>query len=330
MITQPRTLAVIPALKLDKQSAVVASIVGFGILAGAAFVFVRILVRELTPLQLVGARTATGAFAVMAFVSLSRASFRVSLLWTPGVILLALLDSVIPYLLIAYGQAHVTSATTAILVATMPLFTTLFASVAGQGQAPHSTAVAGVLAGFGGVAILVGPKALTADTSATPSLIALLIAASCYAAGTVHAKNLLKHDTPLALTAAKLVVSAALVLPIALTVDGGGNFTAMSSGGYASLVALGFGSTGLARCVYLWAVSESGSVRASLVTYIAPVAAIILGWVILHETPALRELAGALLVIGGVFWVIGNPAAVVRKLAKTFLAGHLSAESAPP
>jgi drug/metabolite transporter (DMT)-like permease len=250
----------------------------------------------------------------------------VSLLVTRGVILLALLDSVIPYLLIAYGQLHVTSATTAILVATMPLFTTLFASLADRHHAPQASALTGVVAGFGGVAVLVGPQALTTGASATPGLAAILIAAACYAAATVHARTLLKRDTPIALTAAKLVVAAAIVLPIALAVDGAGNLTTMSSGGYASLVALGFGSTGLARCIYLWAVSEGGSVRASLVTYIAPVSAILLGWLILHESPAPRELVGAVLVVGGVAYVIAGPSTAVRLLAKIGVIGRRSME----
>ena len=63
---------------------------------------------------------------------------------------------------------------------------------------------------------------------------------------------------------------------------------------------LGLGSTGLGRCMYLWAVGKAGSVKASLVTYIAPVVAILLGWPLLGETIDARMLAGAGLIVSGV------------------------------
>jgi drug/metabolite transporter (DMT)-like permease len=135
------------------------------------------------------------------------------------------------------------------------------------------------------------------DAAAT---LAILLAAASYAAATVYAKGLLKIATPLALTGAKLTMAAAIVAPLAMVVDGTDNFGVMSNEGWASLAALGFGSTGLGRAVYVWAIGKAGSVNASLVTYIAPVVAIVLGWVLLGETVDLRTLGGAAMIVAGV------------------------------
>jgi len=135
------------------------------------------------------------------------------------------------------------------------------------------------------------------DAAAT---FALLLAAASYAAATVYARGLLNIATPLALTGAKLTIAAVIVVPLALTIDGPANFVAMSNEGWASLIALGFGSTGLGRAVYVWAIGKAGSVKASLVTYIAPVVAIALGWSLLGETVDLRTLGGAAMIVAGV------------------------------
>jgi drug/metabolite transporter (DMT)-like permease len=285
--------------RISGQNSVLLAIVGFGVLAGAAFIFVKVLVAELTPLQVVASRTVAGSVAVSAVMLLTRTRMPISAAFVRGVLILGVLDGVAPYLLVANAQMHVSSATAAILVSTMPLFTTLFAWWSLQDHSLGPATVAGIAAGFAGVIILAGPGALDVsnDTAATGGL---LLAAASYAAATVYAKGLLKIATPLALTGAKLTIAAAIVAPLALVIDGTANFGAMSNEGWASLVTLGFGSTGLGRAVYVWAIGKAGSVKASLVTYIAPIVAIALGWAVLGETVDVRMLGGGALIVAGV------------------------------
>ena len=286
--------------RISGQNSVLLAIVGFGVLAGAAFIFVKVLVAELTPLQVVASRTMAGSVAVAGVMLLTRTRVPTSMAFVRGVIVLGVLDGIAPYLLIAHAQVHVTSATAAILVSTMPLFTTLFASWSVREQSLGPATLAGIVAGFAGVAILVGPDALDLRGNDTGATLAILLAAASYAAATVYAKGLLSIATPLALTGAKLTIAAAIVSPLALVIDGTGNFGTLSNEGWACLVVLGFGSTGLGRAVYVWAIGKAGSVKASLVTYIAPVVAIALGWSLLGETVDLRMLGGAAMIVAGV------------------------------
>ncbi len=286
--------------RISGQNSVLLAIVGFGVLAGAAFIFVKVLVAELTPLQVVASRTVAGSVAVSAVILLTRTRMPISAAFVRGVLILGVLDGVAPYLLVANAQMHVSSATAAILVSTMPLFTTLFAWWSLQDQSLGPASLAGIAAGFAGVIILAGPDALDVRSNDAGAMGALLLAAASYAAATVYAKGLLKIATPLALTGAKLTIAAAIVAPLALVIDGTANFGAMSNEGWASLVTLGFGSTGLGRAVYVWAIGKAGSVKASLVTYIAPVVAIALSWSLLGETVDVRMLAGATMIVAGV------------------------------
>jgi drug/metabolite transporter (DMT)-like permease len=217
-----------------------------------------------------------------------------------GIVVLGVLDGIVPYLLMAHAQVHVTSAMAAVIVSTMPLFTTLFAMWSAREQAADPAALFGVVCGFGGVVVLAGPQSLDLRTGDSLATLAMLLAAASYAAATVYARGLLSIASPLALTGAKLTIGAAVVVPLTVAMDGVGNFGALSNEGWLCLVILGFGSTGLGRTMYLWAVGEAGSVKASLVTYIAPVVAIALGWSLLGEAVDARMLAGAALIVTGV------------------------------
>ena len=97
--------------RISGQNSVLLAIVGFGVLAGVAFIFVKVLVAELTPLQVVASRTMAGSVAVVGVMLMTRISMPKSMAFVRGVIVLGVLDGVAPYLLIAHAQVHVTSAT---------------------------------------------------------------------------------------------------------------------------------------------------------------------------------------------------------------------------
>ena len=286
--------------KLVNQHAVWLAIVSFGVMAGAAFILVKVLVGELTPMQVVASRMLAGSIAVSAVVIATRTSMPKSVKFVRGIVVLGVLDGVAPYLLIANAQIHVSSAMAAVIVSTMPLFTTLFAMWSSREQSAGPASILGVAGGFAGITLLAGPGALDFGASDSAATLAMLLAAACYAAATVYSRSLLAQASPLALTGGKLAASAAIVVPVAFAMDGTSNFTSMSGEAWVCLVVLGFGSTGLGRCMYLWAVGKAGSVKASLVTYIAPVVAILLGWSLLGETIDARMLAGAALIVSGV------------------------------
>ena len=127
------------------------ALAGFGMLAGCAFLFVKVLVGELTPLQLVAARSLTAAITVGSVMLITKARVPLTRSYLKGAVLLALLDGLIPYVLVAWAEIHVTSGVTALLIATMPLFTTVFAAMSGDRERVSRQVVVGVLSGFAGI-----------------------------------------------------------------------------------------------------------------------------------------------------------------------------------
>src|SRR5687768_694627 len=165
-------------MRMLGQQSVFLAILGFGVLAGAAFIFVKVLVAELTPLQVVASRTMAGSIAVVGVMLLTRTGMPRSAAFVRGVLVLGVLDGVAPYLLVAHAQVHVTSATAAILVSTMPLFTTFFAWWTLREQSMGPSALAGIVAGFAGVTLLAGSDAFDMRGNDATATLAILLAAA--------------------------------------------------------------------------------------------------------------------------------------------------------
>jgi drug/metabolite transporter (DMT)-like permease len=273
-------------------------VVGLG--SGSAFMFTRIAVEELSPLQIVFARVALGVPPVWAVMALTRAWTPPSLSLIRGVTLLALLDTIVPLLLTAWAGSRIDSSTAAVLVSTMPLFTVLIAAATRQDEDIGGTVLLGVVTGFLGVIVLAGPQALDPSSSDGAGIAAVVLASIAYAAGAVYARSLLKRGDPISLTGLKLTVSLVVLAPLALGLEGAGTYSSLQTDTLLAVTVLGIGSTGLGRCVHLWMVRRSGSVRSSLIGYAIPVIALFLGWAVLDEPLTEQKLAGAGLIVVGV------------------------------
>jgi drug/metabolite transporter (DMT)-like permease len=286
---------------------VVLGLLGFGVTAGSAFMFVKLLVGEITPMQLVAGRVAIASVPLLVLMAIAGSMPKLSRPFLAGAMLLAIIDTIGPYLLISWSQQHVSSSTAALVVSTMPLFTTIIASSTAGDEGMSSGAVLGLASGFLGVGVLAGPEAFDVTSNSALAVFAVLFAALCYAVGAVYSRTLLRLADPLALSAVKLALATFMLLPATAATDGLGAFESLSRAGWLGLITVGFVSTGIGRCVYQWVIARAGSVRASLVTYIVPVVALLFGWVFLDEPAGPATLAGAVLIIVGVALVMFGP-----------------------
>jgi drug/metabolite transporter (DMT)-like permease len=309
-------------LLANKQTRVLLGLIAFGVTGGAAFMFVKLLVGELTPLQLTGGRVVTAAVPLLVMSALARSLPRLSSELLRGLTILAVLDTIAPYLLIAWAQLHVNSSTAGLLIGTMPLFTASIVAVTGREEAIAPTALAGLCTGFLGVALLAGPAAFQAGSASSLGVLAAVASAALYASAAVYSRTLMHLADPLGLSSVKLVIASLLLVPLAVAGGGLNAYGALSTHGWLALFMVGFVSTGIGRCVYQWVIVEAGSVRASLVTYIVPLVAILLGWLVLKEAVTAATIAAALLIASGVAGVLYGAqmsrlvAAVAQALAR--------------
>jgi drug/metabolite transporter (DMT)-like permease len=225
----------------------------------------------------------------------------------------ALIEISLPFPLIAFGETRVSSSTTAIAIATVPLLASLLALRFAPGERLGGRRLAGMLIGFAGVAALVG-----IDVSGSPSELlgigAIVVAACGYACGPlIMTRGLGGIDgrammgVSLALAAVALTPLAALDAPTAVP----------PAGALAAIVVLGLLCTAAAFVAFAELVRTAGPTRATIVTYVNPVIALALGVALLGEQPGAGAVLGLLLILAG-SWLSTDgrlPRRVERRLA---------------
>ena len=106
-------------------------------------------------------------------------------------------------------------------------------------------AATGLIVGFLGVGLVVGPGALDFTSGSSLRVGAVILAAACYGAGAVYSRTLMRFADPVGLSAIKLSIATLILAPATVGLDGVGDYGSLSSQGWLSLVAVGFISTGL-------------------------------------------------------------------------------------
>jgi len=225
--------------------------------------------------------------------------------------------NIAPFALIAWGEEHIESGTASVLNSTMPIFTAIFATSLLPEERFTTARAGGLVVGFLGVLVLTGDEAFDVTSSSVLGQLAVIAASACYGIGSVFSRTLLRSTDPLGLSALQVAAGAVLSLPILLAVEGRPDYS-LSIEAWLCLLALGAGATGVAYVAYLWLIDVTGSVRASLVTYIIPVVGLFLGWAVLDESIGINIVVGSALIIGGVAMVLrgGSPGTQTRPVAQ--------------
>lgn len=284
-----------------------ALLIALGCVWGASFLFIKVTVDQITPLELVTGRLVFGALAVLPFVLYRRLPFVREPSMIGKLAVLAVLSNVGPFALIAWAEVHIETGVASVLNATTPIFTAIFAAAVLTEERFTAGRALGLAMALGGVVVLGGRDILNLTESAVLAQLAVVGASACYGAGAVYARTLLRSGDPLGLSAVQLLFGGAAAFALALAVDGAPDYS-LNAKGWLSLLALGVLGSGFAYVVYLWLIDNLGSVRASLVTYIIPVIGLLLGWAVLDESIGVNTAVGAALIIGGVASVLRGQA----------------------
>ena len=268
---------------------------------GSAFLFVKLGVATVPPATLVAGRIALAAVVLTAMVL--AAGVRLppwGRRWRP-IAVLALLGNVVPFLLISWGQQFVDSSLAGILISAMPLGVLVLAHRFVPGEHLTARRVTGFFTGFAGVVLLIGPAALAGLGGAAAAMfaqLALVGAALCFAGNSVYARLTVREDF-LAAAAAVMIVATAVSVPLALAIDRPWTL-APSATSVAAIAWLGVGPTAVATIVYFRLIALAGPSFMSLVNYLSPVMALVLGVGVLGETPGANAYLGLALILSGI------------------------------
>ncbi|MDF2687491.1 MAG: transporter permease [Microvirga sp.] len=266
---------------------------------GGSFLFVGVAVRELPPLTIVATRVLTAALALLLVLRVMGVSLpRTRQAWA-AFLGMSILNNVIPFTLIVWGQTHIASGLASILNATTPLFTVIVAHYLTADEHLTGQKFAGVIVGFIGVAVMIGFAAMASWDATILAQLAIL--------GAVFGRRFKTMGIPpLATAAGQVTMSSMLLLPMALIVDRPWTLAMPSTEAVLSLVALGLVSTAVAYLIFFRLLACAGATNVGLVTFLIPVSAILLGVLILGETLAVRHIIGMALIGAGLILIDGR------------------------
>jgi drug/metabolite transporter (DMT)-like permease len=292
-----------------------AMLVALSVLWGGSFLFVGVSVRELPPLTVVTLRVGLAALALLAVLRVMGIAMpRERRVWA-AFLGMGLLNNVIPFTLIAWGQSHIAAGLASILNATTPLFGVLVAHVWTSDEKITPGRLAGVIVGFAGVVVMMGGAALQALGVDVLAQIAVLIASIFYAVSGVFARRFNRMGiAPLATAAGMLTVSSLLLLPIVLVFDRPWTLPAPSTAAVLSVIALALVSTAFAYILYFRILAAAGATNILLVTFLIPVSAIVLGATLLGERLEPKHFFGMALIGLGLAAIDARLPAAARRL----------------
>jgi drug/metabolite transporter (DMT)-like permease len=286
-----------------------------GTIWGGSYLLTRIGVPAFGPFAFIALRLGFGALVVLALLAWHRELHTLG--DRPGVQLVAgLLNSSVPFVLIAWALLHLTAGLVAIVGALSPPLTGLVARV-WTGERLTRGKVVGLIAGVAGVAVLTGDRAaVTGEHFALPVL-AVLGGALCYAIGGLYVKRHATGIAPRTLSAGSLLWGAASVAPLAWWMWPDAPITASNWG---IVAVVGTLCTGFAYLVYYRIVARSGPQVAILVTFLVPLTGMVWGWLCLDEPVTWRMAVGCAAILTGTAAATGvgwrRPPAVSQPLAR--------------
>ncbi|MDQ6637407.1 MAG: DMT family transporter [Candidatus Dormibacteraeota bacterium] len=260
---------------------------------GIPYFFIRIAVSELSPATLVFMRTTLAALVLLPFALARGGGF--NRLWAkwPWLLAFAAVEMGIPWFLLSSAEQQISSSLTGLLISTVPLATTVVAIAFGQRERLSGASVGGLAIGMIGVAAIVGTDLHATSLLALAELAIVVIG---YAVGPVILSRHLSDLSPVSVIAASLAVCAVAYAPIAAQQW---PHVMPSTGVLLSVPALALACTAVAFLLFFALITEIGPVRSSVITYINPAVAALLGVFVLGETFTLGMAAGFVLVVCG-------------------------------
>ena len=277
------------------------ALITLALIWGAAFLFIKLAVRDMSPATLVLARAFFGALTLGVIFAVRRqtpfpAGTRARLL---PFLAMAIIGSLIPWGAIAFGEQSISSALASILNATTPLWTAVFAYWVTPAERPSGLNYLGVGIGFLGTGILIAPDLFGQPLRATTiGTLAVAGAACSYAVAALVQRRRLRGVSPLQVGFWQLALTAPLAFAVALPTIGA---THLHVASIAAMLFLGVGASGIGFLLYYFIMNTLGATRATTVTFLLPVTAVFWGASLLRESITLPILVGMLVILLGVF-----------------------------
>lgn len=283
-----------------------------GLIWGASFLSVAVALREVSVLSTVCHRAGWAALVLWIAVWLRKDRLPRDWRTWGNLAVMGLLNNVLPFILLSWGQLSIESGLTSILNAFTAVAGVIVAALVFADERLTPRRLAGVLLGFAGVALTVGPSVLQGLSLRSLAQLAVLGATLCYALSGAWARARLKGLSPVVASAGMLTCSAALLLPLTVALEGRIDMPTSLEGaaalGYVAVIATAF-----AYLLYYRVLAMAGAGNLLLVTLLVAPVAIVLGAVVLGEQLHPRAYGGFALLAAGLIVLDGRLLRRIRR-----------------
>ena len=279
-----------------------AAVVRFGLLGGiwgGSFLFIKIVVDQVSPLWLVAGRVVMAAVFLGVVVAVRRRPWpRGTRVWL-HLLVLASLGNVVPWALVAAAEQSIPSGLAAVINSLTPAFTMAIAAGVGIERLGLARVLGLGLALLDTVIVVSGELGVPGRMAA---VVGCVVATVFYAGTGVYTKRFVSGAAaPLELAAGQLVLASLVSVPVSLVFAPTPPWGALTAGTWVAWLALGLFGTGVAFVLFYDLIDRVGATNAAMVTYVIPPIGLVAGWLILSETVGWHVVVGALAIIGGIW-----------------------------
>lgn len=282
-----------------------ALLIGLSILWGGSFYFIEVALVELRPFTIVFGRVFLAAIIMYLILKLFNHSLPTDRQQWKAFFMIGILNNIIPYSLIVWGQTQIEGGLASILNATTPVWGIILAHYFTGDERLTSNRLAGVILGLVGVVVMIGFDVLQGLGANVLAQLAIVLAALSYAVAGIYSKRF-RDTPPLVTSTGQVMTSALMMLPLVLIVDRPWQYAMPTLSTWAALLSMTILSTVIAYLIYFRLLKTAGATNSLLVTFLIPVSALLLGILLLDERLTGYQIWGMVLIGAGLLAIDGR------------------------
>jgi drug/metabolite transporter (DMT)-like permease len=264
------------------------------ILWGASFMFIAVAVKELSALQIVLARVSLAAIILIPVHLFLQGALPTDRRTWVAALGMSVMNNVLPFTLITWGQHHITGGLAAVINATTPMFTAIFLAAFSL-EAITARKIIALVIGLIGVGIIKGVD-LGSLNEQSLGIFAVMLASAFYGLSGPWSKTKLQGIPPLTTATCQLIGSSVLMAIIVALFGNFGEYATVTNTTWGALAGLAALSTALAYLLFFGIIQRAGPSFASLCTMVIPIFAILMGYLFIGEKLRANEVVGALVI----------------------------------
>jgi drug/metabolite transporter (DMT)-like permease len=280
---------------------------------GSSYFFIAAVQGQVAPLTIAALRTLPAAAVLLLIVLSLGYRLPATLAEWRLFIGFSVFNTVLPFLLIVWGQSRTTGGMAAILNATAPLFGIFLAHLLTHDEKLSWTKAAGILVGIVGVGVLMGRDLLAGASADLLARLALVAAPFSYVCANIFVRRRLGGYPPFVIAVMQMVGAIFVAVPLALAFDRPWVHAPPSPGALAAIAAMGVLGSALPSLCHFTVLQRAGATNASLVTLIMPLTPILLGGIFLGERLSAADAAGAIVIATALIIIDGRPLGALRR-----------------